>query len=320
MKTIDQYRYDIEEAIEYIPLAREPHTLYDAFRYAMTGGGKRLRPILTLAMCDALGGDTTDAMTPALAVEIFHNFTLVHDDIMDGSPTRHGRESVWKKYGIPTAILAGDVMAAMPVTMLALSHNPEKARRYLGEYQGLTAKVLDGQQIDIDMERSEGATIEDYIEMITCKTGALLHLACSLGALAAGRDMRALQAAGGYGRNLGIAFQLQDDLLDTYGDEAVLGKPVGGDIANRKNTILRLRAIELCPEEVKRIETAGLSDAEMFNAMRELYDRLNLPETIESLIDEFTSEAIDSLKPLKLREANKQFFIDLASKLTTRNR
>lgn len=314
MNTIKQYREFVESALASIPWPASPEKLYDSARYALSGGGKRLRPVLTLAFTEIFNKPLDDGIAAALAVEIFHNFTLVHDDIMDKSPTRHGRESVWARYGEPTAILAGDVLASMPVNLLALSYKPEKARRLLGEYQGITARVLDGQQQDMDMELRDDATLEDYIEMVSNKTGALFHLACSIGALAADRDMDDAVAAGAYGRNLGIAFQIQDDLLDTYGDPTTFGKPIGGDILNDKNTILRVTAMEKAPGEMKRIADAGLQGEEKIKAVREVYDSLGLKDTCISLIKEFTEEAIDSLKPLKLRK-EKNSSLSISSKV-----
>lgn len=320
METVNEYRKTIEDAISQIPWPASPEKLYDSARYALSGGGKRLRPVLTLAFTEIFGKPIEDGIAAALAVEIFHNFTLVHDDIMDKSPTRHGRESVWARYGEPTAILAGDVLASMPVTMLALSYRPEKARRLLGEYQGITARVLDGQQQDMDMELRDDATVEDYVEMVTNKTGALFHLACSMGALVADKDMDAAVAAGAFGRNLGVAFQIQDDLLDTYGDPATFGKPIGGDILNDKNTILRVIALENAPGELERISRSGLQGEDKINAVREIYDHLGLREKCLEMINGFTAEAIDSLKPLKLRKEKKQFLIDFVEGLINRDK
>ncbi len=320
MNTIKEYRISVESSLSQIQWPASPEKLYDSARYALAGGGKRLRPILTLAFTEIFNGSIDDGMAAALAVEIFHNFTLVHDDIMDKSPTRHGRQSVWAKYGEPTAILAGDVLAAMPINLLALSYKPEKARRFIGEYQGVTAKVLDGQQQDMDMEQRSDATVEDYIEMVGNKTGALFYLACSMGAIAADQDFNDVIAAGEYGKNLGIAFQIQDDLLDTYGDPATFGKPIGGDILNDKNTLLRVIALQRAPEEFSRIARQNLQGEEKIKAVREIYDSLNMKEICEEMIREYTQEAIDALKPLKLRREKKQFLIDFIEGLISREK
>ncbi len=320
MNTIKEYKIIVESSLSQIPWPSYPEKLYDSARYALAGGGKRLRPILTLAFTEIFNKPIEDGLAAALAVEIFHNFTLVHDDIMDKSPTRHGRESVWAKYGEPTAILAGDVLAAMPVNMLALSYPPEKARRFLGEYQGVTAKVLDGQQQDMDMEQRTDVIVEDYIEMVTNKTGALFHLACTMGAIAADREFSNVVAAGEFGRNLGIAFQIQDDLLDTYGDPSTFGKPIGGDILNDKNTLLRVSALEQAPKELQLVAEQGLEGEEKIKAVKQIYDKLNLKEICENLVRDFTQEAIDALKPLKLRREKKQFLVDFIEGLINREK
>lgn len=319
MKTIDQYRALAEDAIAAMQWPANPATLYEGCRYALSGGGKRLRPILTLAFAEALGGDIQAAMTPAVAVETFHNFTLVHDDIMDRSAMRHGRPSVWSKYGEPTAILIGDVMAAAPVTALSLWGDPARSRHILLEYQGVTAKVLDGQQQDMDLESADDATIDQYLEMIANKTGALFQLACSMGAIAAGRT-DCDWCAGAFGRNLGIAFQIQDDLLDTYGDEATFGKPIGGDIINDKNTFLRIAALEGAPSQMAQVKQQKLQDHEKIDAIKAIYDSLSLKEKCLEAIEDYTAEAIDALKPMKLRAETRQFFVDFANKLIHRTK
>lgn len=319
MYTPEQYLELVTALIDNIQWPSKPATLYEAARYAMEGGGKRLRPILTLAFCDALKGDLQNAYTPAMAVELFHNFTLVHDDIMDRSATRHGRPSVWSKYGEATAILAGDVLESMPLTALTLWGTPEASRRMILEYQGITGKVLDGQQQDMDLEDNNEATMEDYVEMIAHKTGALFHLACSMGAIAANRgDVD--YSAGAFGRNLGIAFQIQDDWLDTFGDPATFGKPIGGDILNDKNTILRIAALEKAPDLMAAVAEKNLQGQKKIDAVTSIYLQLGLKETTAELVEGYTAEAIDALKPLKLRKNDRQWFVDFANNLIKRDK
>lgn len=318
MKTAEEYRNLINEELEIIGWHNPESPMYQAADYALHGGGKRLRPVLALAMGDALNADEHASRIAALSVEIFHNFTLVHDDIMDKSDTRHGRPSVWAKFGEPTAILAGDVLAAMPINLLAFSLDPELARQMLDEYQGITMRVLEGQQQDMSLEKSATASVDQYIEMITNKTGALFYLACSLPAVAAGRARQSVRAAGSYGRQLGIAFQIMDDYLDTFGDPADFGKPIGGDILNDKNTILRQVALELAPERM--IGAQCLKGEQKIAAVKEIYESLGLKDMCRQQIQAFTESAIDALKPLRLRKEKKEFFINFAHSLTERSR
>ena len=294
MKTFDSYRDIINAALPSIDIPSPVENLRRPIRYALAGTGKRLRPVLALAIADAFGADEKRALQSALAIEVYHNFTLVHDDIMDNSDTRHGRPTVWRRWGIPTAILVGDVMEAMPVNMLIDHDDPQLTAKVVEEYQRQSLKVIDGQQLDMDLEGRNNATPREYIEMVSLKTGALFGLACSIGALIGHAKDINVERLRDYGVLLGIAFQLRDDYLDTYGDSATFGKPIGGDILNDKNTLLRIMALNEAPGKMASIEENGLTGEAKIEAVRQVYDLLHLRERGSIMVDDFTQRAIEA--------------------------
>ena len=230
----------IERRLASIELPERARGLYEPVRYALEGGGKRLRPLLAVQACRACGGSADDAVDAALGLEMFHNFTLVHDDIMDNSDTRRGRPSVAARFGNNQAILSGDAMLTLASQLM--ERVPEGvARAVMSEFNDMALRVYEGQQLDTEFEH-RNATIDEYFEMIRLKTGALLASACRIGAMIGGADKATADALYEYGMELGIAFQLRDDWLDTFGDAATFGKPIGGDIVNEKKTWMLITA------------------------------------------------------------------------------
>ena len=239
--TIDRAVKDLFGGIEF---QREPSGLYDPLRYMIEIGGKRLRPRLCLTTYGIYADEfTPEVLEPAAGLEVFHTFTLIHDDIMDRSPLRRGHDTVWKKWSEDTAILSGDVMCIDSYKRIARAPKavlPEA----LALFSKTASEVCDGQQLDMDFETRDDVTMPEYMEMIGLKTGVLLACAARMGALIAGADIPSQEAIYEYGYYLGLAFQVADDYLDAYGDEKVFGKPIGGDILNCKKSWLTVKAAE----------------------------------------------------------------------------
>lgn len=234
MYPIEQLQGKIADSLSNLPIYREPAGLYEPISYTLQQGGKRIRPLLTLIATQMFGGDPDKALPAATAIEIFHNFTLLHDDIIDQAPLRRGRDTVYKKWNINTAILSGDTMFAVAYGQLAGS-DPQQLPLLMQVFTKTAIEVCEGQQYDIDFENADDVTIDAYLNMIRLKTAVLLAASLKIGALIGGAGHQDAEAIYRFGENMGIAFQLQDDLLDAYGDEAVFGKKTGGDIiANKK--------------------------------------------------------------------------------------
>lgn len=318
MKTIKEYSDIINAAIARMTFP-EPISLYAPIAYTMEGNGKRLRPVLTLAVADAFGALTPDVVNPALAVELYHNFTLLHDDIMDNSPTRRGRTAVWKKWDTAQAILSGDTMLSVAMQQIVDAGYDSMTVNALMRCFNLTAIAVDhGQQLDMDFEHSDSVTLDDYLTMISLKTGALIAGACEIGAICGYADEAQRKAFHDYGMNLGIAFQIQDDILDVYGDEATLGKPIGGDILNDKHTWLHIMASEKAPAEMEGARQ--LAGAEKINAVRAVYDRLDLRAASDSSVERYLNAAVAAIGGLNLSEGAVQFFIHFAHSLIGRKK
>lgn len=316
MHTPDYYRKLIEDAVASVDLPAEPRGLYDPIRYALDAGGKRLRPLLTLASAEACGLDPRIAINQALAVETFHNFTLLHDDIMDRAEVRRGRPAVHVKWNDNTAILSGDAMLTFASILLTRGCGAE-LERLMAMFSKTAMEVYEGQQYDVDFEKRMDVTVEEYIKMIYLKTSVLLGCACALGAIRAGASDAVVNRLYGFGAKLGLAFQLQDDWLDTYGDPAVFGKKIGGDIAADKKTWLLITALNEAPEIAA---WTGRNDnpEEKLMAVREIYNRLDLSSRCHELIDKYVAEAVESLRGAGFDADACRFFETLASSLSTR--
>ncbi|WP_289645737.1 polyprenyl synthetase family protein, partial [uncultured Muribaculum sp.] len=282
MKTSAEYIDSINRLIAGIPYPEEPHGLYEPIAYTLDCGGKRLRPMLLLASCDAVGGKMERAVNQALGIEMFHNFTLLHDDVMDRADKRRGKPTVHCKWNEATAILSGDAMLTMASQLMGSGCN-DKLSEVLDLFQGTAMEIYEGQQYDMDFESRDDVTVAEYIEMIRLKTSVLLGCACRLGALMGGADIEIQEALYRYGISLGLAFQLQDDWLDTYGDPEVFGKNIGGDIMNDKKTFLLIHAFELASPEQKAVLNDWIGKttfvaAEKIEAVTAIYNELHLKD------------------------------------------
>lgn len=302
--------------VEELQLPADLPGLYLPITYTLESGGKRLRPMLLLAACQAMGVDPEEALSQALGIEMFHNFTLLHDDVMDRADTRRGRPTVHCKWNVPTAILSGDTMLTL-ATQLMMRCPDEKLRQVLTTFNDTAVEIYEGQQMDMDFEQRTDVTEGEYLEMIRLKTAVLPAAALYIGAIMGHGTEQTARHLYDFGINLGLAFQLRDDYLDTFGDEASFGKKTGGDIVNNKKTWLLINALDTAPDEAVRI-IAISSAAEKISAMTALYRQLDLHTAIRMKIDEYTTQALDSLALADLSPACAQWFEQLTLSLTQR--
>ncbi len=280
----------------------EPRNLYEPFLYIMKLGGKRLRPALTLMVTDLLGGDYRKALHAALAVEVFHNFSLVHDDIMDEAPLRRGKETVHEKWDVNTGILSGDAMLICAYRQMETYGEP-KFKTLMHLFNATALKVCEGQQYDMDFETREEVSVDEYMEMISNKTAILIAAALKMGAIIADADEASQEAVYKYGMNLGIAFQLQDDYLDAFGDTERFGKQLGGDIIENKKTYLYLKAREMASS----VEQRELSDLyalkpskpdQKVQIVRNIFINSGTVEETKAQINSYTVRAFEELEAI----------------------
>lgn len=314
----DYFAHIVEEAIKNLSYPTVAPKLYDPIRYTLEGGGKRLRPVLCLATYAALSHrDPQEAVDQALAVELFHNFTLLHDDVMDNADLRRGRPTVHRKWSVPVAILSGDAMLTMASQQLAKGAGD--LLEPLNECFNTTAmEVYQGQQLDMEFESRDNVTVDEYNFMIGLKTSVLLGCACRLGAIMARASEAEAKAMYDYGYALGMAFQLRDDWLDTFGDAALFGKEIGGDIVNRKKTWLLITALGLEPEELPAILAEDLEDQELISQVKAVYDRHHLGDRCRDLAQSYSRTASSILDTVDIDVDARRFFASLAEQAYTR--
>jgi geranylgeranyl diphosphate synthase, type II len=297
----------IEAEIKKQKFGSEPKSLYEPIRYIMGLGGKRLRPLLTLLSYSLYKNDTEKIVSYATAVEAFHNFSLLHDDIMDKAPLRRGKATVHEKWNINTAILSGDVMLVR-VYDLFLTLDEKKLKAVLKIFNTCAAEVCEGQQWDMEFETKSKVTEAQYIDMIRLKTAVLLGFSLELGALLANSTEGERDALKKFGVNIGIGFQLKDDLLDVYADKTKFGKQVGGDILANKKTFLLIKALEKA-KGAKKKELINWLSLKKFNkqqkvkAVTEIYDSLGIPELTEKKIEDYFSKGFSFLDKIKSSES-----------------
>ena len=323
MYTFDQLQALFNASFDLSEIPLNPLRLYDPIRYSLSQGGKRMRPLLVLMSCDMFNGDLHDAMNSAIAVEVFHNFTLLHDDIMDQSPIRRGVDTVYKKWDTSVAILSGDTMFALAYDYITRSR-PEMLPLILPLFTQTAREVCEGQQIDMDFEETEGVSIEEYIEMIRLKTAVLPAACLKLGALFAGASDTDCTLTYSFGLNLGLAFQIKDDLLDVYGDQDVFGKRTGNDILTNKKTWLYLRALEKADAEEKKVLLHYYSGKdfdidEKVTVITGLYDKLRIRDEAEALMQEYNDKALADLDAISVSDDRKAIIRDFALVLNVRN-
>lgn len=323
MQEVKLYQDIINEGLRNIKFPEEPTDLYEPIQYLLSIGGKRLRPALTLLSAEMFDCEAHAALPTAMAVEIFHNFSLMHDDIMDKAPLRRGKATVHEKWGTNTAILSGDFMLIQSYQFISRNES-SVLPSLLSVFNRIAAEVCMGQQFDMNFEKSNNINITDYIEMIRLKTAVLIGASLQLGAIVAKTDDTNAKLLYQCGENLGIAFQLQDDLLDVFGDSAKFGKQIGGDILENKKTFLLLKALELAEEEdkielISWLNKKEYKPVEKISSIVNLYNKLNIQSYIKDEMKHYTDIAFSALNEIPIAEKKKEPLRRLAETLLVRN-
>lgn len=301
----------------------QPRTLYEPANYILNLGGKRLRPILTLMGHQCFDQNLEKSLPAAMAIEIFHNFSLVHDDIMDEAPLRRGKPSVHYKYDLNTGILSGDLLLIYAYEYLRKIEDPTKISEALRIFNQVAIDVCEGQQYDVDFESRNDVTIPEYIMMIGSKTAALVGGSLQLGALVGGASKKDQQNLAQFGRNIGIAFQLQDDILDTFGDPVKFGKKVGGDISQNKKTFLILKALEIAnPSQKEKLnryyQSNSIKEQEKIQAVKSLFESLKIRQLAEAERNKYQEVAFNHLAEVNAPPDAQSLLISLANELLVR--
>ena len=316
---------DINQEILNLDWKREPYGLYEPIEYTLAAGGKRVRPQLAMIASQMFGGKDENVLPAALALEVFHNFTLLHDDVMDKAEVRRGRPTVHVKWNENTAILSGDQMIIEAYKLLS-GVPADKLPKVLQLFNKMATEICEGQQYDVDFESQEHVTIDEYLKMIRLKTSVLLANALQTGAYIAGADEQAQEALYQFGINIGLAFQIQDDILDVWGDPKTFGKAIGGDISCNKKTFVYLEAMRLLGDEAISLEARELKNwysqvlednTEKITAVKTLYEQVNTRAKCEEAVERYTTQALYLLNQLPQNQATEQLR-KLADKLNTR--
>jgi len=318
MNDLEKHITSVEKFLRENKWGTQPPSLYEPIHYMMELGGKRLRPLLTVMAYSLFKNDAVQIIPQAAAVEVFHNFTLIHDDIMDKAPLRRGKKSVHEKWNVNTAILSGDVLM-VKVYQIFCSLEPKVLKAVLLLFNQCATEVCEGQQIDMEFETRKQVDVNEYIDMIRQKTAVLLGFALELGALLAGANEKQKLTLRNLGVNIGIGFQLKDDLLDVYGDKKTFGKQVGGDIISNKKTFLLIKALERAKgkdktELEKWLKTTKVDPAKKVKAVTRIYDKLDIKSQTEIEIDNYFTKGLGGLQALP-KSANRdklgQFILTL---------
>lgn len=294
--------------LENLKINKSPENLYEPIKYVIKSGGKRIRPILTLMSCELFGGDYKNALNAALGIEIFHNFTLLHDDMMDSSETRRGFPTVHIKWDPNIALLSGDAMSVISYKYIASS--PVNTNKIIKTFSDTALSICEGQQYDMDFEKVNNIDEKQYLNMINLKTAVLIACSLKVGALTAEADKKDCENIYKFGQNLGLAFQLQDDLLDVYGDIKKTGKNIGDDIISNKKTFLLINALKEA-EGTQRKELNRLLSLEKFDntekikAVKAIFDEINVKEYTQKHINGLFNDAYDSFQKLSVPDNNK---------------
>ncbi len=313
-----------EKEIRNIELPSEPTNLYQPIKYILEAGGKRIRPVMVLVAASMYDASITKALPAAMALEVFHNFTLLHDDIMDNADVRRGRMTVHKKWCDNVAILSGDAMVIHSYKLLSQCKGVDLAD-ILDSFNLLAALVCEGQQMDMDFEQCPDTSIESYTKMITLKTSALIAGALKIGAQVANAPKDDCEKLYQIGINLGVAFQLQDDLLDTYGDQSRFGKRIGGDILEKKKTFLLINALKLSAKSqrenlIEIINSTTLSDSSKIEQVKEIYNALDIRSITERAVDAYYSKAMQIIDSIDLSADKLHLIKELAQTLIIRDK
>ncbi|NRB59852.1 MAG: polyprenyl synthetase family protein [Winogradskyella sp.] len=309
MQNIEAYQKSFISYLEDFTTEREPKNLYEPVNYILKLGGKRLRPVLTVMTADIFGAHINEAMDAALSVEVFHNFSLVHDDIMDDAPLRRGKETVHEKWDVNTGILSGDAMLILAYQLFE-NYKSDVFQALAKLFSKTALEVCEGQQYDIDFETRNDVTIPEYLKMIEYKTAVLVGAAMKMGAIVASASIKDQELIYDFGRFLGVAFQLQDDYLDAFGNPETFGKQVGGDIIENKKTYLYLKTLELGTEKQKdefisEMQNENIPNDEKVKMAKRLFEDSGSAEATQQAVRAYTAKAFDVLNDLNISEEKK---------------
>jgi geranylgeranyl diphosphate synthase type II len=313
-----------EARLEQQAFSHKPEELYAPIEYTVNLKGKRIRPILTLMSCELFGGDKEEGVSQAMAIELFHNFTLIHDDIMDNAPIRRGKETVFKKWGENIAILSGDTLFALAY-QYAQQARTEILPKTLAVFSKTAIEVCEGQQYDLNYENDNDVSVDEYIEMIRLKTAVLFGASLKIGALVGGATEEEADKLYDFGINIGLGFQLKDDLLDAFGDEEIFGKKTGGDIITNKKTFLYLKAIEVADEKTREelvslYNTTDVADDYKTNRVKEIFTQLYVDKAVNDKIDAYFESGMKILQEIRIENDNKKILIDVARRMIDREK
>lgn len=320
MQQLLEYQQVLQKKIDELSFPQEPKNLYDPLRYFLTLGGKRTRPTLTLMGCSLFGEPGIKAINAAVAVELFHNFTLIHDDIMDDAPLRRGKATVHEKWNNNIGILSGDVLFVEAYKQLA-RHETDVLPELLSIFSRTAKEVCEGQQMDMDFESRNDVSIEEYIEMIRLKTSVLLGAALEMGAVIAKAEPKDVAKIYEFGMNVGLAFQLQDDILDLYADPDKFGKQVGGDILANKKTYLLIKAHAVAnKDQLNQLNDIlkNQTGQEKVENARSLFDELGVKEYAQKRMDSYYREAQENMRQINVPAEDKSALLEVAEALMNR--
>ena len=323
MHSISQYQDFFVTYLEGQNSIKEPKNLYEPINYILELGGKRMRPVLTLLVSEIFNSDYKKALPAAMAVEVFHNFSLVHDDIMDDAPLRRGKETVHEKWNINTGILSGDAMLILAYQFFE-KYEPATFQDLAKLFSKTALEVCEGQQWDVDFETRSNVTIPEYLKMIEYKTAVLVAAAMKMGAIIAETSEQNANAIYDFGLNLGLAFQLQDDYLDAFGDPETFGKQVGGDIIENKKTYLYLKAVALSDAQIAEQLTQLFSinskeNEEKINAVKTIFIESGAAASTQEAIHFYTFKAFETLEKLNISSDKKNMLLEFGEKMMNRN-
>ena len=323
MRTISEYQDLISRHFESIKYQKEPNNLYEPIRYILSLGGKRLRPVLTLMATEVFDVDCQKALAAATAVEVFHNFSLIHDDIMDDAPLRRGNETVHEKWNINTGILSGDAMLILAYQYFE-AYEPKIFQELAKLFSKTALEVCEGQQYDVDFETRDDVTIPEYLKMIEYKTAVLVAAAMKMGAIVAEATEENKNLIYDFGLNLGLAFQLQDDYLDAFGNPETFGKQVGGDIIENKKTYLYLKAMEFASANEKEqllhlFSFQSSENTDKINSVKGIFNQTGASAATQKAIENFTFKALETLEKMNIGNDKKAILKAFAENLMSRN-
>jgi geranylgeranyl diphosphate synthase type II len=323
MHSIVQYQEIISKHFSDLTISKQPDTLYEPIRYILSLGGKRMRPVLTLMSAEVFDADYLKAINAATAVEVFHNFSLIHDDIMDDAPLRRGNQTVHEKWNINTGILSGDAMLILAYQFFE-SYEPKVFCELAKLFSKTALEVCEGQQYDVDFETRDDVSILEYLKMIEYKTAVLVAAAMKMGAIVAETSEENANLIYDFGLNLGIAFQIQDDYLDAFGDPETFGKQVGGDIIENKKTFLYIKALEFAtPTEKEQLlhlfSIQPKDNTDKIQLVKEIFNSSGSSLATQQAIKDYTFEAFKTLEKIAISDEKKQVLRKFGESLMNRN-